>query len=209
MASRPLMCTERIKSSTTVEAIGSNPAVGSSYMTSCSQNQYSKIKVQYTWVCLPLTRSLPLQVNQLTEVIQSEWGHWPYHPEFNQPCLRTTHPDLHSEWWPYDNGTSCSVCPGLSLEMIARASATLFFMPPESSEGNRSSTPCLRFKISFLAQTDLVSMQGLQQGASFLGVLINQIKTVSPGKQTTVRWELSLSICLKVFFLFRSDKWSC
>jgi hypothetical protein len=90
MASRPLMCTERIKSSTTVEAIGSNPAVGSSYMTSCSQNQYSKTKVQYTGVCLPLARSLPFQVNQQTEVIQSEWGDWPYHPEFNQPCLRTT-----------------------------------------------------------------------------------------------------------------------
>lgn len=42
-ASWPFIWTERIKSSTTVEAIGSNPAVGSSYITSCSNNPLMSI----------------------------------------------------------------------------------------------------------------------------------------------------------------------
>jgi hypothetical protein len=173
------MCTERIKSSTTVEAIGSSPAVGSSYRTSCKQTQYlNGIPTHMDlYLCDSLPPSLSSSTNQKKQYKQNG-GLQTLSSLTSSAASQNYSPNLTQNDWNPIMGTSCSVCPGLSSDMMARASATLFFMPPDSSEGNRSSTPCLRFQwtqISCSAPMNLVQETTYTKGSSWFWMQLFRI----------------------------------
>lgn len=71
-------------------------------------------------------------------------------PDYNNPFSRNTNAspkktDDHA--MKHLEHTSGSTTSFVVSKIIERAKATLFFIPPDNSEGNRSSTSCIDIKL--------------------------------------------------------------
>ena len=126
IASFPVTCMERIRSSTTVDAIGSSPAVGSSY----KRTWQKKIDYKFTKTTKKQAKLSDLLVFQKCFRWFSNNNEW--NDEISLQLI---------------GHTSGSIVSFVSSFIIERARATRFFMPPDNSDGIRSSTPCTHYMI--------------------------------------------------------------
>jgi len=139
-------CRERMRSSTTVDATGSSPAVGSSYMITCGPAAPISAAVLGSLGTPACARGQ----QHLGNRSQTAFAHAT--PSASCSAVLHTQPlPRHrssaprgcrdAPAWAQGGGGTCSEVSFSSSRMMARARATRFFMPPDSSAGISPSTP--------------------------------------------------------------------